>query len=157
MPGIGAVPKPTAQRILEGNPGKRPIRGDEPQPRHLNFVTPPSHMTDRGKQVWLRLADEMARIGLLTCVDVDEFERYCELRAAWEQARDDIQERGMVVTHVNKRDAEKCGTLNPSFRAFRDLGPEIGKLADRFGLTPSARTRIRVDQPESGDLDEFEV
>jgi hypothetical protein len=30
----GRKPKPTALRLLEGNPGRRPIRGSEPRPPH---------------------------------------------------------------------------------------------------------------------------
>ncbi len=29
----GPAPKPTALRILEGNPGKRPLNASEPRPR----------------------------------------------------------------------------------------------------------------------------
>ena len=112
-------------------------------------------MSDRAKRVWLRLSDEMSRIGLLTSVDVDEFERYCEIRAAWEIARDDIAERGAVILKTNKDGKVTSSTLNPSTRVMRDLSSEIGKLADRFGLNPSSRTRIQVNPPEGdGDGDD---
>ncbi len=49
----GRKPKPTRLKIIDGNPGKRPIRGDEPQPPKGQpscpaHLSPTAKLTRRG-------------------------------------------------------------------------------------------------------------
>jgi phage terminase small subunit len=46
----GRRPKPTKLRIIEGNPGKRRINADEPQPPALGG--PPAHLDDTLLPLW---------------------------------------------------------------------------------------------------------
>ena len=61
----GRKPKPTALKLLEGNPGKRRINGSEPKPP-ASRPTCPAHLSPSAKAEWKRLAEALNRIGLLT-------------------------------------------------------------------------------------------
>ena len=58
--------KPTAIRLLTGNPGKGPINDADPQPLPVVNLTPPSWLDRYGKQAWKDHAPELDRMGLLT-------------------------------------------------------------------------------------------
>mgnify|MGYP007027670339 CR=1 FL=1 len=49
----GRPKKPTALKVLEGNPGKRPLLGNEPHPR-VAGVTCPSFLGKTAKTEWGR-------------------------------------------------------------------------------------------------------
>ena len=72
----GRKPKPTALKLIEGNPGKRPINGHEPKPP-ASKPTCPSHLSPTAKAEWKRLAEALHRIGLLTQADRTALAAYC--------------------------------------------------------------------------------
>jgi phage terminase small subunit len=116
----GPAPKPTAIRILEGNPGKRPIRGDEPKPRRA--VPPcPRWLAPEARREWRSLGPELARIGLLTVVDGPIFALFCQSFARFQQAETD-------------GDLAKVKAYAPLMRA----------AMSELGLTPAARARLAV-------------
>ena len=73
----GRKPKPTRLKLIEGNPGRRPIRGDEPQPP-ASQPTCPAHLSPTAKAEWKRLAQSLNAIGLLTQVDRAALAAYCQ-------------------------------------------------------------------------------
>ena len=60
----GRKPKPTAMKVLEGNPGKRPLNFAEP---HSEKKLPhgPEWLEDEAKAEWERLAVPLYNLGLL--------------------------------------------------------------------------------------------
>lgn len=72
----GPPRKPTRLRILEGNPSKRPLPNNEPQPDPTMPECPDWLMAD-AKEEWHRVAPELHRIGLLTIVDQTALAGYC--------------------------------------------------------------------------------
>lgn len=56
----GRKPKPTAVKLLEGNPGKRGLNAGEPKPE------------------WKRMAKQMELLGILTEIDMAAFAEYCQ-------------------------------------------------------------------------------
>ena len=88
----GRKPKPTALKLLEGNPGRRPIRGGEPQPPR-NQPTCPAHLSPTAKAEWKRLAQSLNKMGLLTQVDRAVFSAYCQAYGRWVEAERKLAER----------------------------------------------------------------
>ena len=64
----GRKPKPTRLKLIEGNPGRRPIRGHEPQPP-ASQPTCPAHLSPTAKAEWKRLAQSLNAIGLRLCLE----------------------------------------------------------------------------------------
>ncbi len=61
----GRRPKPTALKLIAGNPGKRPLNRNEPKPAH-SVPTCPAHLSPTGKAEWKRLAHEMHRLRIIS-------------------------------------------------------------------------------------------
>src|SRR5262245_32872202 len=76
----GRRPKPTALKLLDGNPGKRPLNINEPKPPAGEIVAPES-ISAAGRAVWEELAPVALSMGTLTTADVSAFAKLCELEA----------------------------------------------------------------------------
>ena len=61
----GRKPTPTAIKMLEGNPGKRPLNTKEPKPAK-KAPSCPKWLEPEAKKEWRRLAKLMEQIGILT-------------------------------------------------------------------------------------------
>lgn len=147
---VGRKPKPTALRILEGNPGKRPLPTGEPKPR-LGVGECPDWLSDVAKGKWAELVPELERIGLLTLVDNDALATYCETYAEWRRSVEYLREHGTV--YESARGIIARPEVGISQRA-RQL---MRQYAQEFGLTPSGRVRLATParQQEADDLDEM--
>ena len=149
----GPRPEPTALKVLKGNPGGRPINDSEPKPQP---VAPkcPRWLSKEAKREWRRLVKELEPLGLLTVVDGIALATLCEEWATYAQAQRTLTERGHTYEYVNKAGEAniiarpEVGIANKSFMAIKAMCAE-------FGLTPSARSRMRVKLPEA-EKDEYE-
>jgi P27 family predicted phage terminase small subunit len=145
----GRKPKPVALRLLEGNPGKRPLP-NEPKPEP---TAPPCPywLPLLAKREWRRLAPRLELLGLLTEIDQAAFAGYCCLVSRWRQAEALIEKEGMVCTAPDGRQKS-----HPATRvAFQSLQLLL-KFAGDFGLTPSSRSRINVLAPARKSREQLE-
>jgi P27 family predicted phage terminase small subunit len=95
--------------------------------------------------VWRRIAPELGRRGLLSALDVEMLRQLCELVALADRSRELL---GPALVVKGRRDAL---VTNPAWRIYRDALSQIRLLAQEFGLTPSARSRIRMDILSTSD------
>ena len=102
----GPKPTPTALRELRGNPGRRPLPVNEPEPSGLEEVDPPAHLSTEAKREWRRLAPELIRLRLLTVADFAAFTGYC---SAWS----DFIEADRVLASRRHRDKGQGGAASP--------------------------------------------
>ncbi len=79
-------------------------------------------------------------MGLLTEADHDALAMYCETWATWKRAEAQVQRKGEVVKTVNGNVIQ-----NPYLAIANRAKRDALMLAREFGMTPSARTRISVD------------
>ena len=73
----GRKPTPTAIKLLEGNPGKRPLNANEPKPEK-KAPSCPKWLEPEAKTEWRRLAKQMEQIGILTQVEMAAFAGYSQ-------------------------------------------------------------------------------
>jgi P27 family predicted phage terminase small subunit len=137
--------KPTSLRILEGNPGHRPIDKNTPKPAPIR-PTCPSWLLPEAKREWRRLAPELERLGLLTTLDRATFACYCESWAWVRRCEAIIAQEGQVV--AGHRGIMKKHPLLSALNAATD---SMLTVAREFGLTPQARTRIQVSATPEDD------
>jgi P27 family predicted phage terminase small subunit len=145
--------KPSALKLVAGNPGKRALNKQEPDPSYLRDLTAPSWLPQAAAQVWNELAPQAAAAKLLTEVDVEPFAMGCvaiaQYRQATAQIGDDAVKSKTVLNDEGK--PVKAGEhLNPWSIVQSMTFKQAMFVFDKFGMTPQARTRIAV-QPQ-GDL-----
>jgi P27 family predicted phage terminase small subunit len=142
----GRKPKPAALRLLEGNPGRRPIR-DEPQPRYGAPARPRFLDVDARKE-WDRLAPEMGRLKLLTTLDGALFTVYVTTYSHWLSCEAVIRAQGMTQTS-----ARGIVRIRPEARLALRYVEQLRGIVSDFGLNPTSRTRLDV-HVGGGDVDE---
>jgi P27 family predicted phage terminase small subunit len=144
----GPRPKPTFLKLIEGNPGKRPLSKREPKPQGL-LTTAPAWLTPSQQLHWQHAIDS-APIGLLTKLDM-------QMLAVWVVAADLYQravEQQAALDRRNKTTSLLSRTPNGSVQQSPYL-PIINKqamimikAAAEMGFSPAARTRIEMPDPE---------
>jgi P27 family predicted phage terminase small subunit len=142
----GRKPLPTHLKLIQGNPGKRALNKDEPQP-DLSIPTPPPHLNDEAKVEWGRVIDNLYRLALVSEIDRAALAAYCQAYGRWVQAeralarmaeKDQLTHALMIkTTNGNAIQNPLVGTANHAMN-------EMMRFAGEFGMTPSARSRINV-------------
>jgi P27 family predicted phage terminase small subunit len=151
----GTRPKPTKQKELEGNPGKRPLNENEPQP-DAGDVKCPLFLSANAKKEWQRIAPELERIGVFTMIDQGALAACCQLYGRWIELEKDIKAEGIMVDIPKySREGDIIGhesKINPKVTEARQTLIQYRGYCAEFGLTPSSRSRIVV--PDSGGGEE---
>lgn len=143
----GPIPKPTALRVIEGNPGKRPLPPNEPKPM-VAAPSCPKHLKPKAKAEWRRISKQLLKLGLLTQVDRAVLAAYCQSWARWVEAEEEVAKRGDVVATTKGNWIQ-----NPYLSVANKAREAMTKLAAEFGMTPSSRTRVEVPAAAAGKND----
>ena len=115
----GRKPKPTALKMLEGNPGGRPLNTKEPKPEK-KAPRCPSWLEDEAKKEWKRMAKVLEQMGLLTEMDMAAFAGYCQAYARWKEAEEFLEDC-MAVVLENIQEQTSCSRGGKHFHnAERD-------------------------------------
>jgi P27 family predicted phage terminase small subunit len=162
----GRKPKPTYLKILEGNPGQRPLNKNEPKPKRVR-PSCPRWLSKEAKAEWSRVVPELDRLGLLTLVDRAALSGYCESWAEYREAREWVHNHGSSypiferdednnIKHDDRgqpilRYMQQVPQVSIAHRALE----QIRAFCSEFGLTPSARSRMHVPGQEEPE-DEME-
>jgi len=146
----GRKPKPTALKVLEGNPGKRPLNKNEPQPEK-KAPRCPSWLEPEAKKEWKRMAKTLETIGVLTQVDKAAFAGYCQAYARWNEAEEFLSKHGTIFKTPSGyiQQVPQVSIAQTYLKVMKDFCSE-------FGLTPAARTRIQVDSAVGQEDDPME-
>ncbi len=147
----GRKPKPTALKILEGNPGKRTLNDREPLPPE-GIPECPEFLDEEARAEWDRLAALLGRMKLLTVADRSALAAYCTVYSRWVEAERQVKQYGTVILSPNKKFPMKSPHLTIADQALETMR----KFMVEFGLTPSSRSRIRVPE-DSQAADEFDT
>jgi P27 family predicted phage terminase small subunit len=144
----GRPPKAAALRILEGNPGHRPIPIPPTPP--IAEVRCPAWLDALAKAEWRRIAPLLDQMHLLTALDVAMLASYCSAYSELQQATEILKSRGRTFE-------------TPS--GYKQQRPEVGiahratllirLLAGEFGLSPTARMRLAVPTHDEPDDDRY--
>lgn len=145
-------PKPTSLKILQGNPGKRPLNKAEPKPPQGIPDCPKWFLAEgHSAAMWHRLAPDLARMGVLTLADAAALEMVCTAYADFREACDEIQQDGPTFTAENgliKR--------HPAMAIKQEAWRRVMSGLVEFGLTPSSRSKVQSQpQAEASPFDEF--
>lgn len=147
----GRKPRPTAFRVLNGNPGHRPTNDREPEPPPLDdFETPPDVLSAIPDAVaeWRRLAPLLRR-----CKQITEADRTALLALCIEWARY-LEAQTKAFPRVVKAPSGYA-MPNPWIAIQRGALAACLKLWPELGLTPSSRSRVQTADGPGPDGDPF--
>lgn len=133
----GPKKKPTALRLLEGNPSRRPINESEPvceEPAVMPVIVANNPIA---AEEWRRLEASMPP-GLYTAADAPVLTMYALAWAMLAEAQKAIQAEGITVATPKGR------ITHPATRIFKQATDTLAKCADRLGLHPGARSNLKI-------------
>lgn len=141
----GRPPKPTHLKLIEGNPGKRRLNPHEPIP-NAELPDPPEFLTVDAGIEWMRIAEELYRLGILTGIDRGALAAVCQAYGRWQRAE-------RALAEIAKNDRATGGLLvkgkgsaieNPLVGTARRAMSDYVRFCSEFGMTPSARSRVEA-------------
>ena len=148
----GRPPKPTALKVIAGNPGGRKLPKGEVKP-DIELPLMPSHLSAEARVEWQRLAPVLLRLKLLTRLDRAAFASYCQAWARHVEAEQQLAKASaLAFTHNG------FPIVNPWFTISKQSIDQMAKFLSEFGLSPTARARMNApysDNDTSGGGFEF--
>jgi P27 family predicted phage terminase small subunit len=138
----GFPPKPTALKVLQGNPGHQKLNTNEPKPQPIAPICP-SWLPPGAKRYWKLYASKLEDLGLLTEVDGLDFQNLC--LAAWqiEEAAKVLKKQGLVMKMGSGYEQQR-----PEVGIVNNCSATIAKLGAKFGLSPADRVGLGVKPRE---------
>lgn len=143
----GRKPKPTHLKLVTGNPGRRKLNAAEPMPES-RLPKPPAFLSDEAKVEWGRVSEELYNLGILTGIDRAALAAYCQAYARWAQAEAAIGEmakRDQLTGGLMIKTTNGNAIQNPLVGTANKAAADMVRYAAEFGMTPSARSRIKAD------------
>ena len=138
--GAGRKPKPTRLKILEGNPGERPLNTKEPK-FPVSPGDPPDWLDAVAQEEWRRLAPSLLACGLLQIVDRTILAAYCKAYSRWRQAEELIEKSPSMMMKAGDRGYQKL----PHIQIANRYLDQMRSIATEFGFTPASRSRLEVE------------
>ena len=120
-------PKPAELKMMQGNPGRRPIRtNDAIAPLEYGYIEPPAHLGETGKEFW----DSIFGAGEL-----------------WISIKTDTRLVQLVCEQLDRRELIKDQiNLDPTdptwYRQANEIEKAIVQGLSLLGFSPADRTRL---------------
>lgn len=149
----GRKPTPTALKIVKGNPGRRPLNKHEPKAKR---GVPPKPAWLKGVAVdcWTELCILLNNMQVLTLPDGPALALLCATYEDYRTARDAVEDHGQ--TYESETEHGVIIRARPEVMIMSDAAKRLRALMVEFGLTPSARSRVKADNGVPEDpLDSF--
>ncbi len=145
----GRKPKPTAVKIFQGNPGKRPLNRHEPMPP-IAVPECPLELSETARAEWNRVVKDLARLKMLTALDRAALAAYCEAYAMWTDAITQIRKFGTIVKSPSGY------PIQSPYVAIANRQAEIMlRIGSEFGFTPASRSRISAPSAPAPTLFDY--
>lgn len=143
----GRKPKPTNLKLIAGTDRADRRNDAEPKPAPA-LPAPPSFLSDEAKAEWTRTADQLYQLGILSKIDRAALGAYCQAYGRWEQAERALArmaERDAVTHGMMIKTTNGNAVQNPLLGTANKAMADMMRYAAEFGMTPSARARIKAE------------
>lgn len=140
----GRKPTPSHLKLVRGNPGHRPPNLKEPKVARSR-PSAPVHMSDRARETWGYVSGLLDRMGVLAEVDAVALEMLCEAYADYLAATAELETFGSHYYSTMTQQGDRMHRAHPAVAQKNDADRRIRAWLAEFGMTPSARARVRAD------------
>ena len=137
-------PKPTALKIISGNPGKRPLPENEPKPKLLKSLRAPGSLSPQARKYWRVVVKQLSAAKIITELDVPALILYCEAYAQWAHAVHMLDIEGPII-----KNADGIPIRSPYLTIADAQLKQVHKMLTEFGMTPSSRTKVKTTDSDT--------
>jgi P27 family predicted phage terminase small subunit len=150
----GPIPQPTALRVLRGNPRKRPLPPNEPEPER-GLPSCPRRLSRIERAAWRRFGKLLCDMQVLTVADGPQLELLVTTYAEWREWDMACKARQRADGHTYKPAPSQRGrevtVAYPEFAHRAEAAKRLRALLADFGMNPSARSRVTKAPGGGGD------
>jgi P27 family predicted phage terminase small subunit len=119
----------------------------------MDLPEPPDYLSDRARVEWARAGALLKDAGLMTPLDAVAFGRFCQLVARISEAEEGLAKHGLLVKSTSNNGGPM---VSPYLSIVNQCSKQLVLLCAEFGMTPSSRSRVRVDnQVPNDDFERF--
>ena len=147
----GPPPTPTAIKLARGTLKK--TAKAEPQPPATG-ITMPGHLGKVAKARWDVLLPLLGAVKVMTQADIEALARYCDTYEWWLATRAKLKKEGDTYPILNDKGEVKYIAQRPEVSIAHKLAVQLRQLEQDFGLNPSARTGLHVEESKQEDEDD---
>lgn len=140
----GRKPTPSHLKLVKGNPGRRPMNEHEPKPARSR-PSAPAHVSEKARETWGYVSGLLDRMGILTEIDAVALEVLCEAYADFLAARAVLKAFGSNYYETVNEAGSVMHRVHPAVAEVKDADRRIRAWLAEFGMTPSARSRVKVN------------
>lgn len=137
-PGPKPKPKPNSLAVAKDENGAPRLAREMP--------AAPAILKGQGLIEWRRVTKVLDEMGLITRADVDVVALYCQTVAQWKDSTKHVQDEGAVIMTKSGYPIQ-----NPHLSVANRCSRDMQRLQSELGLTPSARTRLVVQEDDVPD------
>lgn len=123
------------------------MNNDEPQPPS-DGISMPSHLGEVAAVRWRELLPMLQSVKVMTTADVESLARYCDTYEWWLATRAKLKQEGDTYPILNDKGEIKYIAQRPEVAIAHKLAVQLRQLEQDFGLNPSARTSLNVENPK---------
>jgi len=147
----GPRPAPTAIKLARGT-----LRGKaKPEPKPpADGVVMPQHLGSVAKARWKCLLPLLQAVKVMTRADIEALARYCDTYEWWLATRAKLKTDGDTYPILNDGGQVKYIAQRPEVSIAHKLAQQLRQLEQDFGLNPSARTSLHVEEATQKDSDD---
>lgn len=138
----GRKPLSTEMHRLCGTYRENRHGGTTPQPT-AGLAPPPKHLDAMAKKEFRRVGRLLADSGVVTLAELAALACYAQAWSRMIEAETKLRETGLVV-----KSPAGFPCISPYLSIATKAGEEIRKWASELGLTPAARTKLRLPSPD---------
>ncbi len=148
---MGNRPKPTILKLIQGNPGKRPLNESEPEPPK-GIPEMPAYLEAFPIAVseWEREVKILDDMGIMTIADSGILATRCYMAAQIQAISKEIKKKGRTIKTMMGR------KTNPLVTQLTKYITEYRQIGNLLGLDPSGRSKIKVSRkPQKSAFEKF--
>lgn len=150
----GRKSTPTTLKLLRGNPGKRSLPKNEPQPKG-NLPACPEYLEGKARDAWLAFAEQLSECGIARALDATALELLCSSYGLYCQAEALVLAHGPVWLEMPKDGESKIPRFvySPHWAVKNREWKNVLSMLREFGMTPSSRTSVETtgDAPQAAN------
>ena len=129
------------------------MNNDEPQPPS-DGISMPLHLGEIAAVRWRELLPMLQSVKVMTTADVESLARYCDTYEWWLATRAKLKQEGDTYPILNDKGEIKYIAQRPEVAIAHKLAVQLRQLEQDFGLNPSARSSLNVENPKDNTDEE---
>lgn len=144
----GRPPTPTHLRAIDGNPSKRSLATQEPEPKLVTAHEAPAYFDARSRELWDRIIVDLQKYVGATILDLPKLELLCLSYGRYRQAYDAMFENKdgqatLVTTYTAHGRNGKQIKTRPEYHQMLEEARLMHSLMAEFGMSPAGRARLK--------------